>query len=84
MFTENYDPYTFEVTIGSIYTIRVHYVSSHNWLLIHHGSGIHRSEVRSGLHEVEFVVVNVSRISHILTKYASPMETKSSQFCRFW
>ena len=46
---------------------------SHNLLLIHHGSEIHGNKVCSGLHEVEFMIVNLSRTSHILTKSASPM-----------
>ena len=39
--------YPFKVTIGSIYTTRVLQVSSHHWLLVHHGSEICGSRVRS-------------------------------------
>ena len=46
---------------------------SHNWLLIHHDSEIHGNEVCSVLHEVELMIVNLSRISHILTMSASLM-----------
>ena len=41
------ETYPFKITIGSIYTTRVRQVSSHHWLLVHHGSGIHGNKVRS-------------------------------------
>ena len=42
--------YPFKVTIVSIYTTRVLHVSSHHLLLVHYGSGIRGSRVRSKFH----------------------------------
>ena len=46
-------------------------MKSHYWLLVHHGSGVHESEVRNGLCGtvgVEFVEVHVVVRASSLTK----------------
>ena len=57
---------------------------SHHWLLVHHGSGVRASGVRSGLRGSGVCGSSCVIDAHVLTKSAYSPKIGSLQFCLLW